>query len=128
VQQGNTFDPKNHPRSPPTTINNQTLVVVVVHPSSTTTTATTVPNGGGDDCPWALHLLETFSRERPLLACVLVALHNRLALATGVEDREAAARALVSKAIDKLSDWGCLIGWLRCNCNGLGCGQSILLV
>lgn len=48
-----------------------------------------VPSG------WVLELLEVFGRERPLVACVLVAIHNRLALATSEEDREQAADALV---------------------------------
>lgn len=44
---------------------------------------------------WALEALEGFSRERPLLACVVVAVHNHLALAASPEERAAAVQRLV---------------------------------
>lgn len=53
---------------------------------------------------WALEVLEAFSRERPLLTCVVVALHNHLALAASAEERAAAAQRLV---------WDCVVlRWL----------------
>lgn len=59
---------------------------------------------------WALDVLEAFSRERPLLACVLVALHNRLALAPDAEERRAAAQALVRGSCVVV----CGDGWCVC--------------